>query len=109
MIVVGGLIFFAAQGGAVFATALLLAKYLDANRNFAKAGCMAVSYLAWVAFTWAVFALILRPDVYLIPAIGTLTGLASSFVYLIGWMVLPSQRPGMAVEKGIEADDRGKN
>tara|TARA_B100001105_G_C22106322_1_gene321368 strand:+ start:98 stop:412 length:315 start_codon:yes stop_codon:yes gene_type:complete len=104
MIVVGGLIFVAAQGGAVFVTALFLAEYLGANRNLAKAGCMAVSYLAWVAFTWALFALILRPDVYLIPAMGTLTALASSFVYLIGWVALSSQR--LTFDKGFEADDR---
>jgi hypothetical protein len=71
-------------------TAWLLAQMLGVNKNAAKIGCMALSYVAWVAFTWALFAWVLKPDVYLIPAMGTMTALVSSFVYLIAWVVLPT-------------------
>ncbi|HWI86818.1 MAG TPA: hypothetical protein VNT42_10925 [Sphingomonas sp.] len=84
-----GVAFFIAQGAAVFLTALAFARFTRAVRWSAKIGWMALSYCVWVTFTWALFGLVLKPDVYLIPFMGTVTALFSSFIYLLAWVFAP--------------------
>jgi hypothetical protein len=92
VIVVSGLLFVAAQGGAIFLTAFLLSRFTGMSSFWAKAGWMALSYAGWVAFTWLLFGLVLRPDVYLIPAMGSLTALFATVVYLIAWSVISASK-----------------
>ena len=83
------LLFMAAQGGAIFATAFLLAERFGPTGWPAKAVWMTISYFGWVAFTWLLFGFVLQPDVYLIPAVGTVTALVASLVYLLVWIAAP--------------------
>jgi hypothetical protein len=103
---IGGIIFLAAQGGVIFLTALLVSDLFDVESNFGKLGCMAISYIAWVAFTWGLFAIILKPDVWLLPAMGALTAIASSFVYLMIWLVLSARGDNQAAEQKPTAAER---
>lgn len=85
------LAFFAAQGGAVFATACWGLHRLGTDHWLAKVAAMAVSYAGWIIFTFIVYALIGGEGGYMDGFALLLslcwTALVSSFLYLLAWLL----------------------
>ena len=95
MAVASIMLFAAAQGAAIFATAFLALRILKASRTLAKAAAMIVSYTGWAAFTVVAYAL-LGGGGGLMEGFGLVlflcfTAFASSLAYLVAWSFWPSK------------------
>ena len=87
------LLFAAAQGAAVFATAYLGLRLLKKSHWLAKGAAMAASYAGWSSLTLIGYAL-MSGDGGLMDGFGLvlvlcLTALVSSIVYAVVWAMLP--------------------
>lgn len=91
--------FVAAQGGAVFLTALVLSRITGKNDWLHKLCWMGLSFWLWIAFTYAVF--FSGADVYIIFFGVTASCAVSSALFLGAWLL------GPVVIKAKNARSRG--
>lgn len=88
--------FIAAQGAVIFGTAYVGSKMIRRSSRSAKAWSMLISWFAWVAFTIIGYGM-LGGDGGLMDGFGLLltlcfTALASTFIFLMAWVTLPTFR-----------------
>ena len=83
-----GPLFVLVQGAAIFLTAFFAFRFRDASGALAKVGYMAVSYMAWITFTYAAF--FLGADVWIVFGALMVSSLFSSVCFCVGWVVLPA-------------------
>lgn len=79
--------FAAMQGAVVWATARAGLQHLKMSHWLAKTVAMAISYAGWATFTFMGFVL-LGADIFIVPFGLSLIALISSFVYLVGWILV---------------------
>jgi hypothetical protein len=88
------LVFVAAQGGAIFASAFLVLHLLGANQRINRLPAMILSYVAWIAATIMGYA-VLGGEGGLMDGFGLVlmlcfTALISTLVYTAIWNIVPS-------------------
>ena len=93
LVLAATLVFVAAQGGAIFATAFLALRFLQADQPAARLPAMLVSYAAWVLAT-VIGYMMLGGEGGLMDGFGMVlmlcfTALISTFVYSAVWALAP--------------------
>ncbi|QUD86592.1 hypothetical protein [Phenylobacterium montanum] len=92
------LLFVAAQGAAVFATAYVVLRAFKIRHWLAKIAAIALSYVAWIAATVGGYFLTGGDGSFMkgfaVVMMLCLTALVSSLGYLLGWLLWPKLRGG---------------
>ena len=85
------LVFVAVEGGVIFATAWICARFLGARSRLAKVGLMLASYVLWAGLTITGYGM-LGGDGGLMDGFGLVlmlcfTALIGTFVYAVAWAI----------------------